>query len=130
VLVLGNYGQPNIDSKSYIDSLNERMQGFAARRLQAVRPGSCFKALKRSWPLAPTACLVALGVTVLALANGPVRGGENWSRVAVTSLVGLAERNNAYQMYKFGFPWHGPLGFAVLAIIGAILAACKSHIGG
>jgi hypothetical protein len=67
-------------------------------------------------------CLLAVGVTVLTLANGPVRRGENWSRVTVAVMVGVAEGNNAYQMYRFGSPWYGPLGFAVIAIVGAILA--------
>ncbi len=68
-------------------------------------------------------CLLAVGVTVLALTNGPVRRGEGWSRVAVAVLVGVAEGNNAYQMYRFDSPWYGPLAFAVLAIAGAALAA-------
>ena len=67
-------------------------------------------------------CLLAVGVTTLILANGPVRRGERWSCLAVALLVGLAEGNNAYRMYEFGSPWYGPLGFAVLAIVGAALA--------
>ena len=67
-------------------------------------------------------CLLAVGGTALALANGPVRRGEGWSRVAVAVLVGVAEGNNAYHMYRFGSPWYGPLGFAVLAVAGAALA--------
>jgi hypothetical protein len=67
-------------------------------------------------------CLVAVGATALILANGPVRRGETWARVAVVVLIGVAEGNNAYRMYPFGSPWYGPLGFAVLAIAGAALA--------
>jgi len=67
-------------------------------------------------------CLVAVGVTALILANGPIRRGEGWARLAVAALVGVAEGNNAYRMYPFGSPWYGPLGFAVLAIAGAALA--------
>jgi hypothetical protein len=66
-------------------------------------------------------CLLAIGVTALVLANGPVRRGEGWARVAVGLLVGVAEGNNAYRMYRFGSPWYGPLGFAVLAVAGAAL---------
>ena len=67
-------------------------------------------------------CLVAVGVTALILANGPIRRGEGWARLAVAALVGVAEGNNAYRMYPFDSPWYGPLGFAVLAIAGAALA--------
>ena len=67
-------------------------------------------------------CLLAVGVTALALANGPVSRGEGWARVAVAVLVGVAEGNNAYRMYPIGSPWYGPLGFAVLAVAGAVLA--------
>jgi hypothetical protein len=67
-------------------------------------------------------CLLAVGVTALVLANGPVRRGEGWARLAVAVLVGVAEGNNAYRMYPFGAPWYGPLGFAVLAVAGAALA--------
>ena len=67
-------------------------------------------------------CLVAVGVTALILTNGPIRRGESWARVAVAVLVGVAEGNNAYRMYPFNSPWYGPLGFAVLAIAGAIFA--------
>lgn len=67
-------------------------------------------------------CLLAIGVTALILTNGPIRHGERWARVAVAILVGVAEGNNAYRMYRFGSPWYGPLGFALLAIAGAVLA--------
>ena len=80
-----------------------------------------YAALDLALPRALGGCLVAVGVTALALANGPVRRGEGWARVAVAVLVGVAEGNNAYRMYPFDSPWYGPLGFAVLAIIGAAL---------
>jgi hypothetical protein len=67
-------------------------------------------------------CLLAIGLTTLALTNGPVRRGESWARVAIAVLVGVAEGNNAYRMFPFDSPWYGPLGFAVLAIVGAALA--------
>ena len=67
-------------------------------------------------------CLLAVGVTALVLANGPVRRGAAWARVTVAVLVGVAEGNNAYRMYPFGSPWYGPLGFAALAVAGAALA--------
>jgi hypothetical protein len=67
-------------------------------------------------------CLLAIGVTALVLANGPVRRGEGWARVGVAVMIGVAEGNNSYRMYPFGGPWYGPLGFAVLAVAGAALA--------
>lgn len=67
-------------------------------------------------------CLLAVGATALILANGPVRRGEGWARVAVAVLVGVAEGNNAYRMYPFGSPWYGPLGLAALTVAGAALA--------
>ena len=38
--------------------------------------------------------------------------------VAVIVLVGVAEGNNACQMFRFGSPWYGPLGFAALSVLG------------
>ena len=67
-------------------------------------------------------CLLAIGVMVLVLTNGPVRRGEGWARVAVAALVVVSEGNNAFRMYPFGSPWYGPLGFAVLAVVGSALA--------
>lgn len=66
-------------------------------------------------------CLLAIGVTCLALINGPVRRGDGWARGAVLVLIGVAEGNNAYRMYPFGSPWYGPLAFAILALVGVIL---------
>jgi hypothetical protein len=67
-------------------------------------------------------CLLAVGLTALVLANGPVRRGEGWARVVLIVLVGVAEGNNSYRMFWVGAPWYGPLGFAVLAVAGAVLA--------
>ena len=76
-------------------------------------------------------CLLAVGITTLILANGPIRRREPWSLLAVVLLVGVAEGNNAYRMYPFNSPWYGPFGFAVLAIVGAALATppkrAKAH---
>ncbi len=66
-------------------------------------------------------CLLAIGVTTLILANGPIRHGEAWARVSVVVLVGISEGNNAYRMFPFDSPWYGPLGFAVLAAAGVVL---------
>ncbi len=68
-------------------------------------------------------CLLAIGVTTLILANGPIRRGETWARVAVVILVGVSEGNNAYRMFPFDSPWYAPLGFAVITVTGAALAS-------
>ena len=67
-------------------------------------------------------CLMAIGITTLVLTNGPIRRGERSARVAVIVLVGVAEGNNACQMFRFGSPWYGPLGFTALSVIGVALA--------
>jgi hypothetical protein len=67
-------------------------------------------------------CLIAIGVTTLILTNGPIRRGERWTRITAVLMVGVAEVNNAYRMYPFDSPWYGPLGFALIAIVGAALA--------
>ena len=72
-------------------------------------------------------CLLAVGVTTIILANGPVRRGEPWSLLAAVILVGVAEGNNAYRMYRFNAPWYGPLGFAVLATAGAAVGTEFFH---
>jgi hypothetical protein len=68
-------------------------------------------------------CLLAIGVTALVLVNGPIRRGESWALATFVVLVALSEGNNAYRyrMYRFGSPWYGPLGFAILAVVGAAL---------
>ncbi len=68
-------------------------------------------------------CLLPIGLTTLLLANGPIRRGERWARLTVVLLVGISEGHNAYRMFPFDSPWYGPLGFALLTVIGAALAA-------
>ncbi len=68
-------------------------------------------------------CLLAIGITTLILANGPIRRGERWARLVVVLLVGISEGNNAYRMFPFDSPWYGPLGFAIIAVTGAALAS-------
>jgi hypothetical protein len=71
-------------------------------------------------------CLLAIGATTLVLTNGPIRRGETWARVTVVLLVGVSEGNNAYRMFPFDSPWYGPLGFAVLAVVGAALVGNRA----
>ena len=68
-------------------------------------------------------CLLPIGLTTLILANGPIRRGERWARLTVILLVGISEGHNAYRMFPFDSPWYGPLGFALITVIGAALAA-------
>ena len=67
-------------------------------------------------------CLLAIGVATLVITNGPIRRGETWARVTVAVLVGVSEGNNALRMFPFDSPWYGPLGFAVIVVVGAVLA--------
>jgi hypothetical protein len=66
-------------------------------------------------------CLLAIGVACLLLVNGPVRRGNGLALIVVVLLIGMAEGNNAYRMYPFASPWYGPLSFAILGIVGAVL---------
>ena len=68
-------------------------------------------------------CLLPIGLTTLILANGPIRRGERWACLTVILLVGISEGHNAYRMFPFDSPWYGPLGFALITVIGAALAA-------
>lgn len=71
-------------------------------------------------------CLLAIGITTLVLVNGPSRRGESWALATVVVLVALSEGNNAYRMHRFGSPWYGPLGFAILAVVGAALVGRRA----
>ena len=71
-------------------------------------------------------CLLAIGMTTLILANGPIRRGEMWARLTVVLLVGIAEGNNAYRMFPFDSPWYGPFGFVLISIAGAALATAPA----
>jgi hypothetical protein len=72
-------------------------------------------------------CLLAIGVVCLLLVNGPVRRGSGFALVLVVLLIGIAEGNNAYRMYPFASPWYGPLSFAILAIVGALLVGIRQN---
>ncbi|MDX2038206.1 MAG: hypothetical protein SFX72_16275 [Isosphaeraceae bacterium] len=72
-------------------------------------------------------CLMAIGITTLVLANGPIRRGEAWALATVVVLVALSEGNNAYRMYRFGSPWYGPLGFAIAVVVGAVLVGVSER---
>ena len=72
-------------------------------------------------------CLLAIGVACLLLVNGPVRRGNQLALIVVALLISMAEGNNAYRMYPFSSPWYGPLSFAILGIVGAVLVGSSSR---
>lgn len=71
--------------------------------------------------------LLAIGIACLLLVNGPVRRGDRLTLTVVVLLIVLAEGNNAYRMYPFASPWYGPLSFAILGIVGAVLVGSSSR---
>lgn len=72
-------------------------------------------------------CLLAIGLACLLLVNGPVRRGDRFALTVVVLLIEMAEGNNAYRMYPFASPWYGPLSFAILGIVGAVLVGSSSR---
>ena len=56
------------------------------------------------------------------LINGPFRRGENWSAIALVTVVGLAEGVNSVQMYRVDSPYWAPLIFIGLIVLGLALA--------
>ena len=67
--------------------------------------------------------LIASGIAVLFLINGPLRRGEGWSGVAIAMVVVLSDGVNALQIYLFGglYFWV-PLTFVGLVLLGLMLA--------
>ena len=72
-------------------------------------------------------CLLAIGIACLLLVNGPVRRGSQLALIVVVLLIVVAEGNNAYRMYPIASPWYGPLGFAILGVVGAVLVGNRGH---
>jgi hypothetical protein len=68
------------------------------------------------------AALIAIGsaVCAIAIAAGPVLTGSEV--VLILLLVLPAEGVNALAMHRMGSPWRFPAAFALLTLIGAILA--------
>lgn len=71
-------------------------------------------------------CLVAIGIAVAILANGPVRGGQRWSFGLVLLLVLPSEGLNALGMWRVKSPYFVPIGFGILTVAGVIMAAAGS----
>jgi hypothetical protein len=63
-------------------------------------------------------CLLAIGATALVLIHGPIRCGERWAMLAIVFLVGASEGINSYQMARFGSPFHAPVMFVGLMLVG------------
>jgi len=66
-------------------------------------------------------CLLAIGITALLIINGPLKRGERWASWALLILIGLSEAINASQMWRFGSPYYGPLGFVGLTVVGLLI---------
>ncbi|MBK5299170.1 MAG: hypothetical protein JJE40_18615 [Vicinamibacteria bacterium] len=71
--------------------------------------------------------LLAAGVVVLLLVNGPVRRGDQTTALAVLVLVCVGEGGNGLQMIRAGgsYGW-GALAMIVPAIVGLLLAYVPS----
>jgi hypothetical protein len=72
-------------------------------------------------------CLLAIGGACLLLVNGPVRRGSGLALFVVVLLIGIAEGNNAYRMFPFASPWYGPLSFAIMGVVGAVLVGRRRN---
>lgn len=71
-------------------------------------------------------CLVAIGVAVLVLANGPLARGERWALGMILLLVVPSEGLNALGMWRVKSPYYVPIGFILLTVAGVVLAALGS----
>jgi hypothetical protein len=71
-------------------------------------------------------CLVAIGIAVAVLANGPVLRGERWGLLLVLVLVVPSEGLNAAGMRRVSSPYYFPIGFILLTVAGIVLAAVGS----
>jgi len=72
-------------------------------------------------------CLVAIGIGIAVLANGPVLRGERWALVLVLSLVLPSEGLNALGMWRVKSPYYVPIGFILLTVAGIIMAGAGSQ---
>ena len=66
-------------------------------------------------------CLLAIGLTVFLIINGPLKRGESWASWALLTLIGLSESINASQMWRFGSPYYWPLAFVALTVVGVVI---------
>ena len=70
-------------------------------------------------------CLVAIGIAVAILANGPMRDGQRWSLGLVLLLVLPSEGLNALGMWRVKSPYYVPIGFILLTAAGVMMAAAS-----
>lgn len=82
--------------------------------------------LVRALLLALGGCLIAIGVAVAILANGPVRDGQRWSLGLVLLLVVPSEGLNGIGMRRVSSPYYVPIGFILLTVAGVMMAAVHS----
>jgi hypothetical protein len=80
------------------------------------------QALVRALLRALGGCLVAIGVAVLILANGPLEHRQHWALGMILLLVVPSEGLNAAGMHRVGSPYYMPIGFIVLTVSGVAMA--------
>jgi hypothetical protein len=68
-------------------------------------------------------CLVAIGIAVAILANGPALRGQQWALVLVLLLVVPSEGLNALGMWRVKSPYYVPIGLILLTVAGTAMAA-------
>jgi len=67
--------------------------------------------------------LAACGLAVLAVVYGPLRRGERWAGPVVAVVALLSDGLNAWGMSRLGLSYFwGPLAFALLVLLGLLLA--------
>src|SRR4051812_36505595 len=63
--------------------------------------------------------LVASGVAVLFIVNGPFRRGAKWAGITIALLALLSDGMNAFEIFRFGANYYWvPLSFAGLVLAG------------
>jgi hypothetical protein len=73
--------------------------------------------------------LMASGVAILFLANGPLRRGSKSAALAIILISLLSDGGNAFQIYHLGLAYFWvPLTFVGLVLLGVSFALCPSPV--
>jgi hypothetical protein len=71
--------------------------------------------------------LIASGIAVLFVVNGPFRRGAKWAGITIAVLAILSDGMNAFQIFRLGASYFWvPLTFAVLVLSGLVVAFVPS----
>jgi|1186.fasta_scaffold863104_1 hypothetical protein len=71
--------------------------------------------------------LMASGIAVLFVINGPFRRGAKWAGLTIGLLAILSDGMNAFQIFRFGASYFWvPLTFAALVLAGLVIAFVPS----